>query len=132
MEQYDVICFLSSPAEGVFLYHAMDRHTNSPVILKYIKVRDVYEIALLRKEIDNHIRVNAHPFVCKIYNFGQIQDSVQNSYMVLVLEQCITDLDQLRIAYSFPQQYFPERYLWTLMYECVEALAYAQDFVRTI
>jgi len=135
MERYEARdCIFSSPENDVFLHHALDRYTNSPVILKFIKASNVYEMNIIRKEIDNHIRVNAHPYICKIYDSFQIPDlanSPQGSFLVLVLEQCISDLDKLRTSNSSPKQYFEESYLWKLLHKCVEALAYAQDFVRT-
>lgn len=127
-------CFYTSPQNGVFLYHALDTEANLPVILKYVKIQDAAAFEVLRKEGDNQIRLNQHPFICKVYNFTSMTDqstSPPTLYMVLALEQCTQDLDKLWSSRSGSRAFFDESYLWSLVYECVEALAYAQDFVSS-
>ena len=118
------------------MYQATDLHTNTPVILKYIKVPSVYDYSLMRREVDNHFHVNAHPYIIKMLDCMQCTDRSTrppSDYMVLVLEQWNMDLDQLKMAVrGSPEPYFEEDYLWGLVHECVEALAYAQDYVSTI
>lgn len=115
------------------LYHAVDLQANMQVILKYIKVPGGQaELDILRKEGDNQIRLNNHPYVCKVYDFTSIADyntSPPSLYMVLSLEQCTIDLDKLWTSRSRNGEFLQENYLWTLLFECVEALAYAQDGV---
>lgn len=133
MERYEVLdCFYTSPENGVMLYHAIDKAANAQVILKYIKVPGGQEeFDILRKEGDNQIRLNDHPYICKVYDFTSVTDYTTTPpaiYMVLSLEQCTIDLDKLWSSRTANMQYFDENYLWTLLYECVEALAFAQDF----
>ena len=137
MDKYDVSdCFYTSPQNGVMLYHARNRQANAPVILKYIKVPGGQtELDILRKEGDNQIRLYNHPYVCKVYEFTSITDSSTyppSLYMVLSLEQCTIDLDKLWTNKSRNSEFLQENYLWTLLYECVEALAYAQDLVTVM
>ena len=135
MERYERRdCFYTSTQNGVFLYHAVEIQSNIPVVLKYVKTPDVGAFEILRKEGDNQMRLNQHPYICKVYDFLPVTDQSTyppTLYMVLALEQCTQDLDKLWLSKSRSRTFFEENYLWTLLFECVEALAYAQDFVSS-
>ena len=126
-----------SPANGVTLYLAVDRQRGEQVILKYIQVPDLEAASILRKEGDNQMRLSEHPYICKVYDFISVTDystPQPTLYLVLVLEECLTDLEKLWTQQSLvmPRTFIDEGYLWRLLGECVEALAYAQDRVRNM
>ena len=118
-----------SPDNGVILYDAYDLVAQRQVILKYVKVSSPDDYAVLEKEGNNQIRLNQHPNVCKIFDFFTWQDQTANFYLVLALEKCQGDLEKVWKNRKDQRQYFPESYLWMLLSECVDALAYAQDAV---
>lgn len=131
MERYELgACLYTSKENGVWLYHALDKMTNQPVILKYVQVPDAAAMDILRKEGDNQLRLNKHPNICKIYDFFSIADSSTASFLVLSLERCPQDMEKLWMSRSQGGELLDQNYLWWLLFECIEALAYAQDFVR--
>jgi len=135
MERYEVReCIYTSPENGVWVHRAVDRQTNQSVILKYVQVKDAASIDILRKEGDNQLRLNKHPNICKIYDFfpyTYYSTDPPILYLVLSLEECPQDLDKLWTSRSLSKNFVEENDLWRLLNECVEALAYAQDFVSS-
>ena len=138
MERYEVRGMTyTSPENGVKIFQAVDRQRGEQVILKYIQVPNQEDWNILRKEGDNQIRLSEHPYICKVYDFAPVTDystPQPTLYLVLALEECSTDLDKLWTQQSLvmPRTYIDEGYLWILLRECVEALAYAQDLVLTM
>ena len=135
MERYEVReCIYTSLQNGVWLHRALDKQTHQQVILKYVKVPDAASMNILRKEGDNQLHLNKHPNICKIYEFlyvtGRPTDP-NTSFMVLSLEECPQDLDKVYLSRSLSKEFVEENCLWWWLFECIEALAYAQDFVSS-
>ena len=130
MEKYRVLDeFYSSPVNQVVLKHGVVEATGRKVVIKLISGVSESDYTLIVKEGENQQRLNQHPYVCKVLDFFRVQAD-RNFQVVLVLEKCSYDLSALLQFQQKRRENFEESFLWKVLSQCVNALAFGQDFVR--